>query len=154
MSYFKLIDGVRVLLEADSRVKTITEGDVDDIDLYKQNIPTMAHIIVNSGTVEDNLNVYTLVLSVLDIVTENNNQTIEKFKGNDNRQNVYTTTDNIIRHFFMRFRKQAEGDNIFILGTPTFTKVLEESTSNRLAGWDLNFQVGVPSLIIDSCEIT
>ncbi len=153
MSYFKLIDGINTLLKTDSRIKTITEGDIDDLDQFRQNIPTLAHIIVSGGTTEDNLNIYDVTVSVLDIVTENNNLTVEKFKGNDNRQEVYNDTDNIIRHFYMRFRKQSESDNLFISGQPTFEKVLEDSTVNRLAGWDLSFQVGVPDLNINSCQV-
>lgn len=154
MSYFKLINGIKTLLQSDSRVKTVTEGDIDDLDVYKQNIPTLAHIVVSGGTTEDNLNVYDVVVSVLDIVTENNNQTVNKFKGNDNRQEVYNDTDNIIRRFYMKFRNQSEADNIYIVGQPSFDKVLEDETVNRLAGWDITFQVGVPSLNIDGCQVT
>lgn len=152
MSYFKLINGIHDLLKEDSRVKTVTEGDIDDLDAYRQNIPTIAHIVVNSGRDSDTLNIYDVVVSVLDIVSENNNITEEKFKGNDNRQEVYNSTDNIIRRFIMRFRKQAEADNIYIVDNPTFDKVLDDETQNRLAGWDLTFSVGVPNTEIDVCK--
>ena len=110
----------------------------------------MAHIIVD-GTVEDNLNVYGVEVMVLDIVSENNNITVEKFLGNDNLQEVYNNTDNIIRRFFMLMRRNAEGESIYIDGQPTFEKVEEEETQNRLAGWRLSFNVGVPSSEIDVC---
>ena len=58
MSYFKLINGIKDTLRTDARVITITEGYVDRVDEYKQNIAIMAHIIVDGGTVEDNLNVF------------------------------------------------------------------------------------------------
>ena len=96
MSYFKLINGIKDTLRTDFRIKTITEGYVDRVDEYKQNIAIMAHIIVDGGTVEENLNVYGVEVMVLDIVTENNNITVEKFLGNDNLQEVYNNTDNII----------------------------------------------------------
>jgi len=34
---------------------------------------------------------------------------------------------------------------------PTFDKVLDTETQNRLAGWDLTFNIGVPSPEIDVC---
>ena len=151
MSYFKLINGIKDTLRTDARVITITEGDIDDLDAYRQNIPIMAHIVVNNGTIEENLNIYTVVVSVLDIVTENNNITQEKFLGNDNLQEVYNNTDNIIRRFFMLMRRNAEGQSIYIDGQPTFEKVEEEETQNRLAGWRLSFNIGVPSPEIDVC---
>ena len=151
MSYFKLINGIKDTLRTDARVLTITEGYVDRVDEYRQNIPIMAHIIVDGGTVEENLNVYGVEVMVLDIVTENNNITVEKFLGNDNLQEVYNNTDNIIRRFFMLMRRNAIGESIYIDGQPTFDKVLDTETQNRLAGWDLTFNIGVPSTEIDIC---
>ncbi len=151
MSYFKLINGIKDTLRTDARVITITEGYVDRVDEYRQNIPIMAHIIVDGGTVEENLNVYGVEVMVLDIVTENNNITVEKFLGNDNLQEVYNNTDNIIRRFFMLMRRNALGESIYIDGQPTFDKVLDTETQNRLAGWDLTFNIGVPSTEIDIC---
>ena len=151
MSYFKLINGIKDILRTDARVITITEGDIDDLDAYKQNIPVMAHIVVNSGTMEDNLNVYDVVVSVLDIVVENNNITVEKFLGNDNKQEVYELTDNIIRRMFMYFKRNSVGQDVFISDNPSFQKVLDTETQNRLAGWEISFSVGVPSSEIDVC---
>ena len=152
MSYFKLINGIKDLLNTDIRIKTITEGYISDIDAYKLNIPTMAHIVVDGGSTLENLNTYNVVISVLDIVVENNNLTVDKFIGNDNRQEVYNETDNIIRRFYMMFKRNAEGQDIFIDGAPTFDKVEEYETENRLAGWDLTFTVGVPNDLINVCE--
>mgnify|MGYP003124787688 FL=1 len=151
MSYFKLINGIKDILRTDARVTTITEGDIDDLDAYKQNIPVMAHIVVNSGTMEDNINVYDVVVSVLDIVVENNNITVEKFLGNDNKQEVYELTDNIIRRMFMHFKRNSVGQDIFISDNPSLQKVLDTETQNRLAGWEMSFSVGVPSSEIDVC---
>jgi hypothetical protein len=151
MSYFKLINGIKDILRTDARVITITEGEIDDLDAYRQNIPVMAHIVVSSGTVEDNFNVYNVVVSVLDIVVENNNLTEEKFLGNDNRQEVYELTDNILRRFYMFIKRNSIGDDIYISDTPSFDKVLDTETQNRLAGWDLTFAVGVPDTNIDVC---
>jgi len=152
MSYFKLINGIKDLLDSDSRVKTITEGDIDDLDTYRQNIPTIAHIVVNGGSDLENLNTYNCEVLVLDIISENNNETEDKFKGNDNKQEVYNLTDNIIRRFVLLFKKQAEGKNIFLIGDPLYDRVIDDTTQNRLAGWEVSFTVGVPNNLIDVCE--
>jgi hypothetical protein len=151
MSYFKLINGIKDILRTDARVITITEGYTTDFDAYRQNIPVMAHIIIESGTVEDNFNVYNVQLWIVDIVVENNNLTEEKFLGNDNLQEVYELTDNIARRFYMYLKRNSVGEDIYIDGSPTFDKVEETQTENRLAGWLLNFSVGVPNPEIDIC---
>ena len=151
MSYFKLINGIKDILRTDARVKTITEGYTTDFDAYKQNITAMAHIIVDSGTVQENLNVYSVQLWIVDIVVENNNITVEKFLGNDNLQEVYELTDNIARRFYMKFVRDSEGNDIYLDSLPSFEKVEETETQNRLAGWLLSFDVGVPNPEIDVC---
>ena len=151
MSYFKLINGIKDILRTDTRVITITEGYTTDFDAYKQNIPVMAHIIVDSGTVSENLNIYSVQLWIVDIVVENNNITIEKFIGNDNLQEVYELTDNIARRFYMKFVRDSEGNDIYLDSLPSFEKVEETETQNRLAGWLLSFDVGVPNPEINIC---
>ena len=152
MSYFKLINSLRLVFEADDRIKTITEGDIDDLDLYRQNIPAMAHIIISDGVMSDNLNRYDVLIQCVDIVSENNNITSEKFKGNDNRQEVFNDMDNVLRRAYMTFKRDAIADNINVLGDASISKILEETTENRLAGWGATFQVEVPNALIDICE--
>ena len=77
--------------------------------------------------------------------------TEEKFLGNDNLQEVYELTDNIARRFYMYLKRNSVGEDIYIDGSPTFDKVEETQTENRLAGWLLNFSVGVPNPEIDIC---
>ena len=88
MSYFKLIEALR-LVEADTRIKTITER-INTLDLYSKYQQWL--IIVSNGTMKD-LNVYDVLIQCVDIVSENNNITSEKFKGNDNRQEVFNDMD-------------------------------------------------------------
>ena len=151
MSYFKLIRGIKKILDDDGRVNTITEGYVTDFDAYKQNISPMAHITVDNGTIDENLNFYSVEVMIVDIVVENNNQTKEKFIGNDNHQEVFNNTDNIARRMFMIFKRDAVAQDIFIQGTPAIDKIEETETQNRLAGWRLSFDVGVPTPEIDIC---
>lgn len=112
----------------------------------------MAHIIISDGTIQDNLNVYNVLIQCVDIVSENNNITSEKFKGNDNRQEVYNDMDNVLRRAYLTFKRDAEQDNINILGDASVTKILEETTENNLAGWAATFTVEVPNKLMDICQ--
>ena len=152
MSYFKLINGIKDLLSSIDGINTVTEGYVEEKEKFLENKTTIAHISVESGSVLDNLNTYDVVVSFLDSVVENNNITKDVFMGNDNIQEVYNSTDHKARKFFMEFRKQAEGTNIFIEGLPNLDKTRDYETMNRVAGWDLTFTVGVPNDKINVCE--
>lgn len=152
MSYFKLIDGLKTILQEDSRVKTVTEGEIDDLDQYKQNIPALAHIIVENGVLNENLNQYNVDIYLIDYVTENNNITIEKFKSNSNRQEVYNDMINVARRVFRKLRTFSFGDKIYVQDAAAFDKIYQFENDNRLAGWRLSFVVEAPDLNIDICE--
>ena len=51
----------------------------------------------------------------------------------------------------MYLKRNSVGEDIYIDGSPTFDKVEDTQTENRLAGWLLNFSVGVPNPEIDIC---
>lgn len=152
MSYFKLINGIHDLIKNGGGVITITEGQIYNVDSYRQNIPVIAHINISGGSLLENLNTYNCEVAILDLVDENNNLTEDKFKGNDNHQEVFNYTDHIIRRFIMAFRKFSEGQDIYLVGDPTIEAVYPDETQNRLAGWEVSFTVGVPNNLIDVCE--
>ena len=153
MSYFKLLTELKSILELDSRIKTITSDDVDDIDGYKQNIYSLAHIIIEDSNPTDNLSTYSVLVQCVDIVMENNNITTDKFKGNSNIQEVYNDMDNVINRMYGALSRRASGTNINVISKSPHTKILESQTDNRLAGWAASFQVEVPNLLMDVCEI-
>ena len=153
MSYFKLLTELKSILELDSRIKTITSDDVDDIDGYKQNIYSLAHIIIEDSNPTDNLSTYSVLVQCVDIVMENNNITTDKFKGNSNIQEVYNDMDNVINRMYGALSRRSSGTNINVISKSPHTKILESQTDNRLAGWAASFQVEVPNLLMDVCEI-
>ncbi len=153
MSYLKLITGIKTVLDEDSRIKTITEGEIDDFDQYKQNIFAIAHIVVNSSDMQDNLDLWQVDIDIVDYVTENNNITVDKFKGNSNRQEVYNDMANVCRRVFLKLRKFSFGDKIYVQDGATREKIVQFANDNRLVGWTVSFQVEVPDLTIDICQV-
>ena len=46
MNYFDIIDKLRTHFESDALVSTVSQGDIFDIDINKQTIFPLVHIIV------------------------------------------------------------------------------------------------------------
>ena len=151
-SYFKLEKELIFILDSDSRIKTITSGDTGGLDEYTQNIPAIAHIIINDSDPTDNLNTYSVLVQCIDIVVENDNPTTDKFKGNTNIQEVYNNMDNVINRMYRSLNRRASGTNINVVSKSPSTKILDTETNNRMAGWAANFQVEVPNLLMDVCQ--
>lgn len=154
MSYFKLIDGIKEFLETDNLVNTVLDADVEakTIDVYDRNIYSLAYIEVDDLQPGESLNTYTVVISFLDYVVENNNITVEKFKGNSNVQEVYSAMDNALTRFYLKINYIAQGLNINVININTARKIDQYETDNRIAGWEGSFQIEVPHENITVCE--
>ena len=53
-AFFKMLDTLKLNLLEDVNINTCTYGDLAQIDLNKQSIFPLAHIVPNSATVNDN----------------------------------------------------------------------------------------------------
>ena len=90
MSYYHVLDTLKTHLDSDPFVNTVSEGSVYKIDLNKQTIFPLSHIVVNPSTFIDNviqLNISIMAMDVLDISKEEP----DAFRGNDNEQDIMNT---------------------------------------------------------------
>ena len=55
MNYFDIIDKLKTHFDNDELIKTVTQGDIFDVDLNKQTIFPLVHLIVNNATFEENV---------------------------------------------------------------------------------------------------
>lgn len=144
-SYYNILDTIKTTLEADVNVNTVSQGDIFDIDLAKQTIFPLSHIMVNSAT--RNGTVYTFSMSVIlmDIVDKNPLEATDKFRGNDNEQDVLNTQLAVgARLVELLERGSLRDANYALNGSPSF-EPFTERFENYLAGWSLNFQIDIPN---------
>ena len=81
--FYQVTETIKNQLLSDVNVKTVTTGDITKIDLSKQTIFPLSHIIV--GNVDNNDNVLRFSLSVLamDIVNISKDEVFDIFIGNN-----------------------------------------------------------------------
>ena len=89
--YYNLLNALKVHLTADPIVNTVTQGDIFKVDLNKQTIFPLAHIIVNSVTFEDNIQRVNVSVLCMDVVDISKQATTDIFEGNDNELDVLHT---------------------------------------------------------------
>ena len=79
----------------DVNCKTVTTGDISNVNLNKQDIFPLSHILINSVTQSDDngSGLYTFNISILsmDIVDQSKEPTTDIFRGNDNTQDILNT---------------------------------------------------------------
>ena len=91
MNYLGIIDKLRTHFENDALVSTCSQGDIFDVDLNKQTIFPLVHIIVNTATFEENVIRYNISILAMDITDISKDETTDKFDGNDNELYILNT---------------------------------------------------------------
>ena len=83
MIYYDIIKILDDQLSLDDFVNTVTRGDIYDIDLNKQTIFPLSHIMVNSVAKENNILRVNITIMCMDIVDINKAETTDILRLND-----------------------------------------------------------------------
>ena len=105
MNYFDIIDKLKTHFDNDELIKTVTQGDLFDIDLNKQNIYPLVHLIVNQATFEENVIRYNISILAMDITDISKDETTNKFDGNDNELYVLNTMMAVLNRVYELLRR-------------------------------------------------
>ena len=89
--FYSVLETIKNNLLSDVDVKTVTTGDITKIDLSKQTIFPLSHIIVNNVGNEDNILRFNLSILSMDIVNVSKEETTNIFRGNNNEQDILNT---------------------------------------------------------------
>ena len=149
MSYYKVLRVFKNCFDVDEFINTVTEGDIDELDLANKNIFGLAHIIIDAGSESRNLTTWDVKLQCVDIVTTTGLVSTDKFISNDNEQDVYNTMHNVLRRAFLKFVRDTQDIGVIVDDNAGFTKI--QDFENRIVGWELSLIVQVPDLDISIC---
>ena len=82
--YYNILTTIKEQLDQDDFVNTVTEGDIFEIDLSKQTIFPLSHVMVNNVTRESSVLRFNVTVMCMDIVDKSKEETTDIFRGNDN----------------------------------------------------------------------
>ena len=143
--YYTLIDTLKALLIASPFVNQVTEGDLYDIDLSKQTIFPLSHIMVNNVSILPNVLKANITIIAMDIVDISKSEPTSLFIDNTNRQDVLNTQlimlSRIVAHLT---NGETFEDNYQLEGEPT-CEPFTDRFENLLAGWTMTFDVLIPN---------
>jgi hypothetical protein len=145
MNYFDIIDKLKTHFDGDVLVNTVTQGNLFDIDLSKQTIFPLVHIIVNTASLEGNVVRYNISILAMDIVDITKDEDVNKFDGNDNELYVLNTQLQVLtRCYELLLRGDLWTDKFQIDGNPTCEPFVDRF-ENKLAGWTMTTDVLIPN---------
>jgi len=152
--FYNITKTIKDTLEANSQVNVVTFGDIFDVDLNKQTIFPLSHIMVNQATIEGQVvrvSLSVMCMDVIDELKEDLRDQTEPFYNNNNEQDILNTQLQVINDLVMKLRKGQLYTDLYQLdGNPVCTP-FNERFENLLTGWTATFDVLLPNTDISVC---
>jgi len=141
--FYQLTETIKEELLKDVNVNTVTTGDITDVNLNKQDIFPLSHIIINSVVVNEQTLDFNISVLACDIVNESKFQTEDIFTGNNDVQNILNTQLAVLNRLIQRLRMgQLHTDMYQLSGSPSLNPFYDRF-ENHLAGWTATMDVQI-----------
>ena len=139
--YYQITETIKTNLLTDENVNTVTTGDIFDIDLSKQTIFPLAHIIVNSVSIQEAVLSFNITVMCMDIVDISKEETTDDFVGNNNEQDILNTQLAVANKLVGMLSKGTLYQDKYQLSGDASCEFFYERFENRLAGVACSFNV-------------
>ena len=141
--FYQVTQTIKDQLLLDPNVNTVTTGDITRIDLSKQSMYPISHLIINNVSNEGDGNILRFSMSVLsmDVVDFSKDETVDVFVGNNNEQDILNTQLAVLNKLVQVLRGGTLHQNKYQLdGNPNFEPFYDRF-ENEVAGFALTFDV-------------
>ena len=141
-SFYRVIDSIKDAVSAEPFNHQVTFGDIADIDLKKQSLFPLSHVMVNNSTINNNYVTFNITIFFMDLVDISNEQVTDLYRGNDNRQDILNTQLALATRVMRILQKSDLYKDKFELINPATCEPFTERFDNMLAGWAVTFDCG------------
>jgi hypothetical protein len=139
--YYQLTSTIEEQLRSTEFTNTVSIGDISKVNLNKQDIFPLAHMIVNSVTTEEQVLRFDISILACDIVDQSKDITTDRFTGNDNEQDILNTQLLVLNKLIQKLRMGSLHTDMYQLdGDPTLTP-FSDRFENELAGWTADITI-------------
>lgn len=129
---YKIIKQIKEALLEEPFVNTVTEGDIFEVDLSKQTMFPLSHIMINQATHQGNVMSFNITVLLMDILNQ---------KDELNKVDIWNTQLLVGTRVLNRLnRGDLRSDFWELTGSPSF-EPFTERFENDLAGWAVTFDV-------------
>ena len=139
--FYQVTDKLKTLLNAEPFVNTVTYGSIDDVDLDKQSVFPLSHIIVNNAVVGTKTTTFSISILAMDIVDISNDEVTDTFVGNDNEQDVLNTQLALLTRVINELQRGDSYTDKYQVQEDVTCEPFIDRFENKLAGWTATFSV-------------
>ena len=143
--FYLLTETIKTNLLADENVNTVTTGDITKIDLSKQTIYPLSHIIINNVSQEDQILRFNISVFCMDIVDVSKEETTDIFRGNDNEHDVLNTQLAVANKLIETLRSGDLYTTKYQLDGAVSCEPFYDRFENEVAGWVATMDILIPN---------
>ena len=143
--FYLLTETIKTNLLADENVNTVTTGDITKIDLSKQTIYPLSHIIINNVSQEDQVLRFNISVFCMDIVDISKEETTDIFRGNDNEHDVLNTQLAVANKLIETLRGGDLYTTKYQLDGAVSCEPFYDRFENEVAGWVATMDILIPN---------
>lgn len=150
IGYYEITKDIHDHLKSDNDVNTVKIGSLNEIDLDKQTIFPLSHILVGSAQFINGSVRFGITVSVMDMVDESKNNITdiaeaERWKGIDNRQDVLNSMLAVIERLTKKLRHETLIDGAELISHNA--EPFEDRFKNLLTGWSCTYVIDIPNTV-------
>ena len=142
-SYYLIMSKIEAELLASPFVKTVTFGDISQVDLSKQTIYPLSHIIMNNVVQGGQVLTYNLTILLMDIIDINKAPVVDQFTGNTDEMDILNTQLAVGNKLVEQMRSGALFNDMYQVITDVTFDPFYDRFENELVGWSMNVSIVV-----------
>jgi hypothetical protein len=143
--YYLITETIKDQLLADVNVNTVTTGDITKVDLNKQTIFPLSHIIINQSILEEQVIRFNVSVLAMDVVDVSKEPVTDLFRGNDNEQDILNTQLAVLNKLTQVLSRGTLFQDKYQLDGTITCEPFYDRFENELAGWTATFDVLIPN---------
>lgn len=141
--FYQLTETIKTELLQDQNINTVTTGDITDVNLNKQDIFPLGHIIINSVIDEEQVLRFNISVIACDIVDQSKKETTDEFRGNNDVQNILNTQLAVLNRLIQRLRMGTLYTDMYQLDGNPNLQPFYDRFENQLAGWTATMDIQI-----------
>jgi len=142
-SYYLIMEKLEQQLLKSPFVKTVTFGDISQVDLRKQTIFPLSHIIMNNVVQSGQVMTYNMTILLMDIVDINKAIVVNQFTGNTDEMDILNTQLGVGNRLVEQMRSGQLFNDMYQVDTDVTFEPFFDRFENELVGWAMNVNITV-----------
>ncbi len=141
--FYLVVEEIKNELINNPSIKTMTFGDITDVDLGKQTIFPLAHMIIENVVHAEKTMQFSFTILTMEQIDSSKEHVNDLFLGNNNTHDILNTQLTVSNKLVTKLRKgQMYQDGYQLVGDATCEPFFDRF-ENVLAGWATSFTVEI-----------